>query len=506
VSSLGFRGEALPSIAAVSRLTLQSRERGSDHGWQVRCEGGAGIEGPEPVALAGGTRVDVADLFYNTPARRKFLRSERTERSHLDTLLRRIALSRPEVGFEVIADGTPAHSYPAGDGDRGRAERVAAICGRAFAEQSLRLDSAAADMRLHGWLGLPNYSRARRDQQYFFVNGRAVRDQTIGHAVRRAYEDVLHGERHPAFVLLLEIDPAAVDVNVHPAKQEVRFRDGRAVHDFLYRELRRAVAGTRAGAVAAPAPLTRAGPDPTGDGAGRQASLPMSHGGAGHRWQVREPADAWRLLRAGLGDANPPAADTAEASPLGYAIGQLAGVFILAENAEGLVLVDMHAAHERITYERLKEQMVVRAVRSQPLLVPVSLSVSGAEADAATAWREPFEALGFDVGRSGETTLVVRRVPVLLQGADIPSLIRDVLSDVIAGGDSGRIERAVDELLATVACRSSVRAHRRLTIEEMNALLRAMEHTDRSAQCNHGRPTWRQNTIDELDRWFLRGK
>jgi DNA mismatch repair protein MutL len=513
VGTLGFRGEALPSIASVSRFALTSRLADADTAWRIEVDGGK-PRAATPAQHARGTQVEVRDLFYNVPARRKFLRAERTEFGHVDELVKALALAHPAIEFRFAHNGKAVRMLkPIRDGDD-RTRRVADVFGEEFVAQSLAIEHAAAGLRLHGWVGLPTASRAQADQQHFHVNGRAVRDRLVAHAVRQAYADVLFHGRHPAFVLFLEIDPALVDVNVHPAKSEVRFREGRLVHDFLYRTLNDALAEARAGgrtyaAIAhsnamANAPY-RAYP------MHRQDTLGLA---------VREPLGVYAaLLGVEPGDIATATADThthysapsglpetGDSPPLGYALAQLHGVFVLAENAHGLVLVDMHAAHERITYERLKIAQEGEGIRSQLLLVPMTLAVSEREASAVEERAGRFAELGFDVARSGPQSITVRRIPVLLDGADVAQLVRDVVADMAVHGDTRRVEESTNELLSTIACHGSVRAHRRLSIPEMNALLREMEATERSGQCNHGRPTWVQLGMDELDRFFLRGR
>jgi len=511
VGTLGFRGEALPSIASVSRFALTSRVADGDSAWRIEVDGGK-PRAAAPAQHSRGTQVDVRDLFYNVPARRKFLRAERTEFGHIDELVKSIALARGSIEFRLAHNGKPVRWLkPAGDG-ADRARRVADVFGEEFLAQSLEIEHAAAGLRLHGWVGLPTASRTQADQQYFHVNGRAVRDRLVAHAVRQAYADVLFNGRYPAFVLFLELDPALVDVNVHPAKHEVRFREGRLVHDFLYRTLDDALAGTRAGAQGGAAPsLTM----PT--------SAPL-HAYTMHRQDslglaVREPLATYAALigeapsanHRGISAADPhapptPLPETRDGPPLGYAIAQLHGVFVLAENAHGLVLVDMHAAHERITYEKLKTAQDGEGIRSQMLLVPLTIAVSEREAAAVEENSARFGELGFDIARSGPQSIAVRRIPVLLDGADVAQLVRDLIADIAVHGDSRRIEERSNELLATIACHGSIRAHRRLSLPEMNALLREMETTERSGQCNHGRPTWVQLGMAELDRLFLRGR
>lgn len=500
VASLGFRGEALSSIGSVSRIELVSRTGEREEGLRVSAEGGR-VTDPEPAPHPRGTTVAVRDLFYNTPGRRKFLRTERTEFGHIDDLLRRVALSRPGVAFSLSHNGKAVRRLPPGDETR----RCGELLGGGFLEQSLAVEHEGAGLALTGRVGLPTYNRAQADQQFFFVNGRMVRDRLVTHAVRQAYRDVLFHGRHPAYALFLSLDPARVDVNVHPQKHEVRFRDARLVHDFLFRTLHEALADTRAGA----------SPDPTGG----PPFSPPEHAAMSGALQpsmslaVGDPSGGYRS--AGFHPAAAHAAPVprpmpqpreGEAPPLGYALAQVHGVFVLAQNEQGLVLVDMHAAHERIVYERLKATHAEEGVRSQQLLVPVNINVSEREADLAEASRDLFAELGFELDRAGPETLRVRRVPALLAGADPSGLIRDVLADLRAEGRSNRVADARDHLLATMACHGSVRANRQLTVDEMNALLRDMERTERSGQCNHGRPTWVQLSMKELDRLFLRGQ
>ncbi len=505
VLSLGFRGEALPSIASVARLELSSRTEADSHGWRVTAEGDA-LSAPEPTAHPIGTTIEVRDLFFNVPARRHFLRTEQTEFSHVDELVKRIALSRFEVGFTLRHNQRVVHSLrPHQPGER--AQRVASLYGATFMEQALPVEAAAVGLRLWGWVGLPTFSRGQADLQFFYVNGRMVRDKLVSHAIRQAYQDVLYHGRHPVYILYLEVPPAQVDVNVHPTKHEVRFRQGRLVHDFLFRSLHNALAAVTPAQPGHPQRLTADSADKSvrllamaGSSWPVQQAMPM---------QVREQLTAYHALHgAALNDEGLSHIAPTQHSvpPLGYALAQLQGIYILAENAAGLVLVDMHAAHERISYERMKAALEGEGIASQPLLLPITVNVSGREADSAEQNAELFADLGFEVGRSGPETLVVRRVPILLQDTDVPSLLRDVLSDLITHGTSRRIREHINGLLGTLACHTSVRAHRRLGRDEMNALLRDMEATPRSGQCNHGRPTWIQLSLAELDALFMRGK
>jgi DNA mismatch repair protein MutL len=508
VRSMGFRGEALPSIASISHFSIVSRPTTQAQASRIEVEGGR-LQPEAPAAHPPGTTVEVRDLFYNVPARRKFLRAERTEYGHIEELLRAMALARMEIGFRLGHNGKTVRTYRSSGSEHERLRRVTEALGEGFAQQSLAIEHEAAGLRLSGWIGLPTASRAQADQQYFFVNRRLVRDRTVAHAVRQAYADVLYHGRHPSFVLFLEIDPVRVDVNVHPAKSEVRFRDARLVHDFLYRSLHHALAGARAGVemqelgVAAPSPQSLAGPIPYAAYGGSPAQPGLS-------LPVREQLGAYAALygparSVAASNDSLPDRDT-DTPPLGYALAQLHGIFVLAENPAGLVLVDMHAAHERITYERLKTAQDGEGIRAQPLLVPLTLAVSEREADCAEERAAALAALGFELTRSGPQAIVLRSVPALLEGVDPRQLALDVLSDLIEHGATRRVEEARNTLLSTMACHASVRANRRLTLPEMNALLRDMEATERSGQCNHGRPTWVQLDRQELDRLFLRGR
>ncbi len=508
VATLGFRGEALPSVASVSRFRVASRRGDAAHGAELRIDGGkAGEVAPHP--HPPGTTVEVRDLFYNVPARRKFLRAERTELSHIEEWLRSLALARPDVELRVSHNGKPSRRWK-GEGDLLSAVRLHEALGAEFARNAIRVDHAGAGLRLHGWIAQPAYNRASADQQYLYVNGRSVRDRNVAHAVRQAYSDVLFHGRHPAYVLFLELDPRGVDVNVHPAKHEVRFRESRLVHDFVYRTLHAALAETRAGAIASPsvAPQSPSSgwsmPAPTQQPIGlRVADAPAAYAALYAPQDRAEPAFA----SAAMPTQTPmPANDAGGMPPLGFAVAQLHGIYILAENADGLVVVDMHAAHERIGYEKLKAAHDGAGLRTQPLLVPTSLAVSEREADIAEREQATLAELGFEVQRSGPQSLLLRSVPALLAQGDVEALLRDVLADLREHGSTRRVADTRDGLLATMACHGAVRANRRLTLHEMNALLREMEATERSGQCNHGRPTWTRFSLPEMDRWFLRGR
>jgi len=545
VRTLGFRGEALPSIASVSRFSITSRPRevknedGSkareaDTASRIEVEAGQ-TSAPRPAQHPAGTTIEVRDLFHNVPARRKFLRAERTEFGHIEELVKSLALARPRIEFRVTNNGKPSRLMRPAQSEAAMAVRLAEILGEDFPAQSLRVDHAGAGLRLSGWVGLPTASRSQADRQYFYVNGRLVRDKVVTHAVRQAYADVLYHGRHPAYVLFLELDPAIVDVNVHPAKSEVRFRESRLVHDFLYRTLHEALAQTRAGSVTSviagtsPIPVESNQQVSSFDSAMRAAQAanyaPVApaawRGQTGLNLGVREPRVDYLALLAGGADKSRGADHASDASaanhaalpssqgdvpPLGYALAQLAGIYVLAENAQGLILVDMHAAHERITYEKLKAAQATDGIRAQLLLVPLALAVSAREAAVAEDHADELAALGFEIVRSGPQSVTIKRYPGLLEGADVGALVRDVLADFAAHGTTRRLQEAHNDMLSTMACHGSVRAHRRLTLPEMNALLREMEATERSGQCNHGRPTWVQLSIADLDRMFLRGR
>jgi DNA mismatch repair protein MutL len=526
VATLGFRGEALPSISSVSRLTLVSRTRGERCAWRVGADGSETNFDLQPAASPEGTTVEVRDIFYNTPARRKFLRSEKTEFQHIETLVKRLALARFDVGFALTHNQRNVLNLRPAAGQADIDRRLSALLGEDFLEQSLPVDVSAAGLRLFGWSGLPTYSRSQADMQFFYVNGRLVRDKLVSVAIRQAYQDVLYHGRQPIYVLYLELDPALVDVNAHPAKLEVRFRDSRMVHDFLFRSLYRALSGTKAGAAGeteipvtfeTPAPSGHPAParpreapaprlSPSSSGAYRQASLPLKvadvMGDYTDLYAVPRPPSATETA--------PPAREAPQEDdaqhPLGYALAHLHGAFILAESAKGLILVDAHAAHERVTYEKLKKQRQAGSIPSQPLLLPIRLKVSEAEADLAAEAADTLAALGLDVGRIGPDSLLVRALPALLGETDGGQLVRDVLADLNQHGHSARVEETLNAVLATVACHGSVRANRKLTVPEMNTLLREMEATERSGQCNHGRPTWVELSLKDLNGLFLRGR
>ena len=510
VATLGFRGEALPSIGSVSRLSLASRTAQAAHAWVVDARDGE-VSAPAPAAHGAGTRVEVRDLFFNVPARRKFLRAENTEYQHIVRMLERMALSRFDVAFALIHNGRNVWSLGAAQSNAQRLERVARICGEEFAAHVIELRHETESLRLEGWLALPTFSRSQADLQFAYVNGRFVRDKLIVGAARLAYRDVLFHGRFCAYVLYLYMDPSQVDVNAHPQKLEVRFRDSRRVHDFVFRTLEKVLAGTRPAADSAgSAPADwLTGASNFAAGAPTQAHFALPE--AAHR----ASADAYRsYLSAPTAQVQdePPAqgpvngsAPHGTSAPLGYAIAQLHGVYILAQAADGMVLVDMHAAHERIMYEGMKK-LLGGETSQQQLLMPEVLNVTPAQADMAEEHSQEFLALGFGVTRLGPDQLALRAVPTLLARRDPAGIVRDVLSDLLESGHSRRVEESINHLLATMACHAAVRAQRSLSLPEMNALLREMEGTERADQCNHGRPTWVRLSMGELDRLFLRGR
>lgn len=513
VATLGFRGEALASIASVSRLALTSNS-GEGSGWKAVSEGRDMEVELQPAAHPQGTSVEVRDLFFNTPARRKFLRTENTEYKRIDDCLKKLALSRMDVAFSLKHNQKVQFSLRPANSQAEQEKRVADLCGPQFMEQALFVDNDRTGIRLWGWIGLPTFSRSQADLQYFFVNGRSIRDKVVSHAVRQAYQDVLYHGRHPAYVLFLEILPADVDVNVHPTKHEVRFRESGSIHSFVSTTLKKALAtdrpqdhlSTNGGlelqnkdqpeSLIGQNALPLAGTP----GSGYQSTWPSSGVPSG----VNAPASSYQSLYSSqteFSDSN-----QAEVPPLGFAVAQLKGIFILAENSHGLIIVDMHAAHERITYERMKDAFDLQGLVSQPLLVPENLAVSQREADAVESNQAVFTQLGFGVERAASESIIVREIPAILRGSEVEKLLRDVLSDLLEHGSSERIRDHINEILSTMACHGSVRANRKLTLPEMNALLRDMEITERSGQCNHGRPTWSQLTVEELDKLFLRGR
>jgi len=531
VMTMGFRGEALPSMGSVSRMTITSRALGSEQAWKLVCESNEDLPASVPAAHPQGTSIEICDLFYNTPARRKFLRTEKTEYKHLDRRFLEQALAWPDVSFRLFHNGRAVHSLEAAEDEAGRNKRVADVLGKDFIENCLFIDQQIGDLRVHGWFSQPAYSRSQRDQQFFYVNQRYVRDKLLMHAVTQAYRDVLHHQRQPAFVLFLDLPPNQVDVNVHPGKHEVRFREDRQIHGFISQSLKKMLTETRPGVMPAnelnagltqdrytSVPTPDSPPAKSGtfqfaqrrfDSTTTPNSVQEQMPGLEKLYSGADTADS-SLMRAGHGQSA--SEDQQENDhplsefPLGFALAQLQGIYILAENERGLVIVDMHAAHERISYEKLKSQFDKKQLARQPLLVPVHLALSQEEILQAESNINYFNKLGFEVEVITEASVVIRSVPEMLARADIPTLIRDILSDLSEHGRSSRMEDSINEILSTMACHGSVRANRLLSREEMNALLREMEQTERSNQCNHGRPTWKQFSIAEIDKWFMRGQ
>lgn len=569
VASLGFRGEALASVSAVSRLTLTSAVKNSPSAWQIRSEGQVDNLDIVPASHPVGTTIEVRDLFFNTPARRKFLKTDKTEFSHIETVVKRILLSRFDVAISLTHNNKSILQSKIATNEEQQELRVGSICGDDFLQHALKIDIEAAGLRLWGWVGLPTFSRSQNDKQYFYVNGRIVRDKLLTHALRQAYDDVLMHGRHPVAVLFLELDPFGVDVNVHPTKHEVRFRESRLVHDFILRSVQRAIAEIRpADSIQTMSPqietankihsiqpnrfeplqaplasnplqktLSLSNSNQIEESeelilqVQQQQSQPSSSSYSTHQRtaptisesRIQEEMAAYTVMHETADELAEQFASQKNTTdvfsadhrehqveqtipPLGFALAQLKGIYILAENAQGLIIVDMHAAHERINYERLKTQCLSGKVIAQTLLLPVTVSVTEEEADCAEQFSDTFEQLGLSVERIGETNLVVRHVPTLLQQSDIAQLVRDVIADLLSYENSERIKAHLNEILATMACHGSVRANRTLTLTEMNQLLRDMEQTERSGQCNHGRPTWSQLTLSELDKLFLRGR
>ena len=525
VATLGFRGEALASIASVSKFSITSNTTDQpSKGHVARCEGRDMEVSVAPAAHPQGSTLEIRDLFYNTPARRKFLKTERTEFARIEEVVKRTALARPDVSFVLSHNGKVTHRMPAGTSEQDLQRRVIGICGDGFAHQSVVVDRVAHGLSLRGWVGLPTFSRSQADLQYFFVNGRVVKDKVITHAVRQAYRDVLYGGRHPAYALFLELDASRVDVNVHPTKHEVRFRDSRSVHGFVFSTLGRALAEVRPEDQTNTANLSEIASAQfeqvsMGLETPRQGLTTGAYGVAEHSSEAREPSRSFDSFSSGLSDrgtlnrgVGPAGAprlsenQAADVPPLGFAVAHLHGAYIVAQNTHGMVLVDAHAAHERITYERLKAARATQTLASQPLLVPSALSLSSSEMAAFEEFSGEFLRLGLVIDIAGEDSVVIREIPVILARDNAERLVRDVLSDLSEVGHSDRLAARMDEILATMACHGSVRANRPLSLAEMNALLRDMEITENSGQCNHGRPTWVQLSHDELDKLFLRGR
>ncbi|MEO8102406.1 MAG: DNA mismatch repair endonuclease MutL [Betaproteobacteria bacterium] len=514
VASLGFRGEALASLAAVSRLSIATRQAIAAHGTRVEAVGGE-LSVPEPAALHSGTVVTAEDLFFNTPARRKFLKTDSTEFGHCEDAALRIAMAVPHVAMSLTHNGRRLWQYDAGAAHT----RVLGILGEEFIAASAGIDESASVFGISGWVGLPRYSRAGRDQQYLYVNGRFVRDKLLNHAIREAYADVLHGHRHPAYVLFITLDPTMVDVNVHPAKAEVRFRDSRAVHQFVFHALNKALSQP---ATANAMPRANPADWASGDTNNSNRSPAAPAAPAFAAWQgarqssfatlaAHEPHAFYERLRgesAGNAMVSPgrERASHGDVPPLGFALAQLHGIYILAQNAHGLVLVDMHAAHERIVYEKLKTALDLNQLASQPLIAPIPVSLGERDMALAEMHRDFFVQLGFDLAALSAREMAIRAVPAILPSLDAPAMLRELLSDLAEHGASRALAEKRDEILGTMACHGAVRANRMLTLPEMNALLREMEVTERSGQCNHGRPTWYQFSVSDLDKLFMRGR
>lgn len=512
VMSLGFRGEALASITSVSRLRLASSDQDTGKGWEVASDGYHENWDLKPTPHARGTTIEIRDLFFNTPARRKFLKTEKTELNAIEDVIKRIALSRFDVAFEVTHDQKTLLKLAKANRDELKAERLQAIFGPEFLKNCIPVNAHSSGLRLWGWIAQPTHSRSQADMQYFYVNGRFIKDKLISHAVKLSYQDVLYHGRFPVFVLFLEIDPKTVDVNVHPTKHEVRFRESRLVHDFIYSTIKKTLADVRPAditmGIRQPAPIEYDNRFTTSQHSGatapflRQTAMPL---------QVQEQMTHYAALNQATTEAQPtvatlePSSNT-EQHPLGYALGQLKGIYILAENTEGLIIVDMHAAHERVTYEKLKLAFARADFQTLPLLVPIQLQVSEKEADAVEALQVDLSALGLQLERRSVDRIMIKTIPILLKEGDTEQLVRDILADFMMYGTSERIKEHCNDILSTMACHGSVRANHRLSIAEMNALLRDMEHTERSSQCNHGRPTWQQISLQELDKLFLRGR
>jgi len=519
IHTLGFRGEALASISSVSRLTLSSRTADQQTGWQIATQGTESEPVINPVAHPQGTTIEVRDLFFNTPARKKFLRTEKTEFDHIDELIKRIALSSFGVDFILKHNQKIVRHYRAAHSDRERLQRVESLCGAAFVESALHMEVEANDLKLSGWMAKPDFSRSQADLQYFYVNGRMIRDKLVSHAVRQAYHDVMYGDRHPAFVLFLEISPEQVDVNVHPAKHEVRFRESRLVHGFVSRCVHDALANVRPNIDSFSEIYV---PDSTKTQSGLSSYVP--HLAPAPVQNIQEKMAIYHKLHevtendvalVEASDCSPSVSEKNllktqcvhdDVPPLGYALAQLKNIYILAENKEGLVLVDMHAAHERVMYEKLKLQFSNRKIISQPLLIPLMINLSEREVNYIDEHQQTFRQVGMIIERIGTHAIVVREVPDLLRDGHIEQLVRDMAADLIENQKSSRAMDAIDELFGTISCHAAVRAQRKLTVPEMNALLRAMETTNHSGQCNHGRPTWTKFSMTELDKLFLRGR
>ena len=528
INTLGFRGEALASISSIARLNLSSSTETTQLGWKITCDYYQQYPlAPVPIAHAQGTTVEIHDLFFNTPARRKFLKSETTEFGHIENLVKRLSLSHFSIEFNLHHNKQLIYQlHPAYD-EMAKEKRIATLCSRSFVENAIYIDMQSMDLRLWGWISLPTFSRKQSDLQYFYVNQRMVKDKLINHAVKQAYQDVLYNGRHPAFTLFIEIDPYAVDVNAHPAKYEVRFRESRLVYDFVKQSLQKALASTRpklqtihsiplATQLSAEIneKITDISPEVTPP---QQSSLPLqaaAEDSTSHHTKTETNAclslqEQNKLLaekKSTLPLADKPTENEVCDPPLGFALAQLHGIYLLAENSHGLILVDIHAAHERILYERLKQDLQNTGIKTQLLLIPICLTLSQQELQLLDEYMSLFTQFGFKLENLGPETVVIRQIPELLAENNIEQLVQDVLSDLIQHAHSQHLPEKINELLSRIACHSAVRAHRKMTRIEMNQLLRDMEQTSRSNQCNHGRPTWKQLSLADIDRFFLRGR
>lgn len=510
IHSLGFRGEALPSIASVSRLTITSNTEQSNQGWSLHTEGGHSDSELKPAAHAKGTSVEVNDIFYNTPARRKFLRTEKTEYSHCEQVIKRLALVNFHVAINFRHNQKPIYSLPVAQNQQDRVNRLEKLLGKTFVEHIIYVDREVGDLKLFGWVAAPTFSRSQADMQYQYVNGRNIRDKTFSHAVKLAYQDVLYHGRQPAYVLFLQIDPSDVDVNAHPAKHEVRFHNSRSIHDFIRQTVKQTISDIRTANIDS-RELNKLSGNMASAPADTPTQLTANYGSPKSRIGHEQIGALYSTMVSE--QPREYASNEEQATPtnddiplLGYALAQLHGIYILSQNSQGLVLVDMHAAHERIVYEKLKAINTEQEISRQQLLVPLQLSLTQADTDLTEQHQDLFASFGFEINRISTTSIAVRSIPSILNGIDIAELIRDVITDLQKNSMSTRVEERHNEMLSSIACHGSVRANRNMTIHEMNALLRAMEETQRSNQCNHGRPTWIQLSINDLDKLFLRGR
>jgi DNA mismatch repair protein MutL len=505
IHSLGFRGEALPSIASVSRFSITSNTEPSNQGWAIHNEGGKNESEIKPAAHAKGTSVEVNDIFFNTPARRKFLRTEKTEYSHCEQVVKRLAIANFHIAFNLRHNQKTVYALPCAATIEDKIGRLEKLLGKPFVEHAIYIENESGHMKLWGWIASPEYSRTQADMQFQYVNNRYIRDKTLSHATRSAYQDVMYHGRHPVYVLFLEIKPCDVDVNAHPAKHEVRFHDSRTIHNFTRQTIKHALSEVRSADIDSNkfdklASYARSEPDPVQSGMPIHSQPTLERRMGLYAPHISEPQANYTT------DTHENEQQGQEIPLLGYAIAQLHGIYVLAQNKEGLVLVDMHAAHERVIYEQLKSIKSSRNTVCQQLLVPLKINLAESEASLAEQHKDTFNAFGFDIDRLGDYSIVIRSVPDVLSNADISQLIRDVISDLQNTATTTRIEGLHNEMLSSIACHGSVRAHRSMTIHEMNALLRSMEQTERSNQCNHGRPTWIQLSTKDLDKLFMRGR